>query len=351
MLAEIDAAARQPAGWAQEQLRQLHGHKARGEESIALLALGYPGANDREEWLFLRSELAVNSKYGSKWGKADHLGYLQVASFETAPADRNALMRRTGHTAEVLAGQQVLIFGLGSLGSSIALLLAKAGIERLHLVDSAHLRPANAVRHAAGLEHTGSLKVEAMRAVIASHAPDCQVTTAGATSDPQQLAEWIRSASVVVDATANSEFSLLLNELSLHVGRPAIYTATYRRAALGRIRVVRPGQDACLVCYESGYAPRAEYPTIPPADEGSFPELGCAVPAVEASAVDIESTANWTARSTIALLGDTLRGNHCLLVHAVLPDVPEALQQIGIHWGQWPPIPGCAACRSEEPSP
>lgn len=344
MLNEIDDAARQPAGWAREQLVGLYGRAVRDMTTPAIITLGYLGYEGQEVWLFLQAKLVGPPGAPGKWTKPSYLNRAPVASYETAPAAPGAMMRRTGHTARLLAGRKIVIFGQGAIGSSVALLLAKAGIPRLLLVDGERLRPGNVVRHTAGVAAIGFLKTSAARQQILAHVPDCQVEEAPITWEPEPLAELIRGADVVVDATANPAFSLLLNEICLHRGRSAIYVASYRRGVVGRLRIVRAGQDACLTCHERGYSAREGYPEIPPADEGAFVEVGCGVPTVEAAAVDIEATANWAARAVLWLLQDTLPGNLCLLVNDSMPDAVPALQQVGIQWSTWSPMERCSAC-------
>jgi hypothetical protein len=88
-----------------------------------------------------------------------------------------------------------------------------------------------------------------------------------------------------------------------------------------------------------------QYPHIPPGDEGWFSESGCGVPSVEASAVDIEAIANWAARVVLwSLRANLTESNHCLVVNDVLPDVSGCLNQIGVHWHTWAPLPRCEAC-------
>jgi molybdopterin/thiamine biosynthesis adenylyltransferase len=349
MLHEIDGATGQPEGWALRLLIGLYGRRVEDMTAPAILALGYPGPGGQEVWLFLRAKLVGPPGARGKWTKAEYLDSAPVESYETAPADQVALMRRTGHIAGLLTGRRVAIFGQGALGSSIALLLAKTGVQRLLLVDYDLLRPGNVVRHSAGLGAVGLPKTAASRLTILEHAPDCQVEEAPATWEPDELARRVQGVDVVVDATANLAFSLLLNEICLGVGRPAIYAATYRRGAIGRVRIIRPGLDACLVCHEVGYADAADYPEIPRAAEGEFVEVGCGIPTVEASAIDIETTANWTARAALWLLQDKLTGNLCLVVNDVLPELAPRWQQVGVHWSAWPPLGSCLVCaRSRE---
>jgi molybdopterin/thiamine biosynthesis adenylyltransferase len=351
LLEEIDAAAGQPPGWARTQVSSLAGHRIRKQDFRLVLALGYPDATGETQWLFLHSALPAAEKGAKNWHQ--RLDQITIGSYETARVGPAALMRRTAHTSQQLADSSILIFGQGAIGSSIALLLAKAGVGSLSLVDSARLRPGNAVRHAAGLTYVGKLKTVATTLEILEHAPDCRVTRHGATWGIGQLRSWIQSTDLVVDAAANPGFSFLLNELALRAAKPVLYVAAYRRAAIGRLRVVRPGQDACLICYEGGqesYSGRLDYPRIPPVDEGEFIESGCGVPTVEASAVDTEATANVAARGCLWLLQNKLQDeNQCLVVNDILPDAGGVLRQVGLHWQHWPPLPRCSSCGKVKP--
>lgn len=61
----------------------------------------------------------------------------------------NFLLNRTGGNAD-LYGKHVIIVGLGSVGSEIALRMAKAGIGQLSLVDYDVMEPDNVHRHSLG---------------------------------------------------------------------------------------------------------------------------------------------------------------------------------------------------------
>lgn len=343
MLAEIDLQAGTASGWAARQLRGLIGERIRGKGAYLIFAVGYPDHEGAEQWLFLRAFLKPSK--GNKRRLWQDIGAVNVAAYETAPAGPDALARRTVHTARLLAGRSVLVFGAGAVGSSIAMLLAKAGVSSLTIVDSDRLRPGNVVRHAAGLPFVGMPKSLAVQAVVRQHAPGCTVHLAEETWEPVALGRLVGRSDVVVDATANEAFSLLLNEVCQREERPAIYVTTYRRASVGRVRVVRPRQDACPVCYLDGYAEMPDYPLVPLGDEGAFVEGGCGDPTVEASAVDVEAIANIAARSTLRLLQDRHRPEgECLLVNDPLEEGHPLLSRLGTHWNRREPIPGCGAC-------
>lgn len=349
MLGEIDAAAGMPPGAALRELKSLFGERIRGRDALTVLALGYSQDGTTYEWLFLRTVLPASRKNHKRWGSL--LGDLAVESYETASASRESLMRRTGHTARCLEGKRVCIFGQGAIGSSVSLLLSKTGVPALHLVDGDRLRPGNTVRHAAGLSFVGALKGPATRLEALSHAPDCQITTDFATWDARKISDWVSQTDVVVDATASPNFSLLLNEICVRQRKPAVYAASYRRAAVGRVQAVRPGEDACLVCHAaySRDAEEYEYTVIPPGEEGEFVEGGCGLPTVEASAIDVEATANMTARMVLKLLQEQLGiENECFVVNEALPDASGLLSRPGLHWASWSPLKECETCQAAQ---
>ena len=348
MLAEIDRAAQQQPGWAHAECRRLIGGDSGGKRPV-FLALGYtdrltPGT---ESWLFLEAHPEAPSK-AIRWREPETVHRASIRSSETVSVDPEALMRRTGPLAKAVAGRSVIVFGVGALGGSVALLLARSGVERLVLVDSDGLRPGNTVRHVGDLAHVGKPKTEAVWWEVLTHVPEVTVERYDSTWDPGVLRWHVSRADVVVDATAEQPFNLLLNEVCVRAGRPLVQAETMRRAAIGRVRVVRPGRDACLLCY-SAHARTSAYPVIPPGDEGEFFEAGCGVPTVEAPAVDVEATANWAARVVLWLLRDTLGPrNHLLVVNDEVPDLSGDSAIVGVHWDVFAPVPGCDACGASQ---
>jgi len=347
VLNDIDNAAGMHSGWALQHLRALFGDRIRGKDRQLVIALGYP-AEIRQDWLFLKAQLPASKKNDPRWSR--RTPDIRVGSFTAASIGRAALMRRTGHTAQALRGKTVCIFGVGAIGSSVALLLGKAGVEKLRLVDHDMLRPGNAVRHVASLRYVGLLKVEAVLAEAVGHFPDAKIELEYASWDLKVLGNWIATADIVVDATASPAFSFLLNELCIRRRRPAIYAATYRRATIGRVEIVRPGTDACLVCRAAHHAQSPQYTHIPPGEDGAFIEDGCGVPTVEASAVDIEASANVAARAVLHVLsGKQTASNECLIVNESLAGAGGMLSNPGHNWQSWNPVPECETCAEAQP--
>ncbi len=342
VLRDIDEKSGSALGFACSKLRSLAGSKPR-REFRTFLALGYPSASGREEWLFLDVILPAKRRRSDRW--ENHLQTIRVRALETAPAKPYDLVRRTAHSEALLSGKHALIFGLGAIGSSVALLLAKAGIGNITCVDAQQLRPGNCIRHMAGLRLCGLDKGSAVAAVVGQHAPYCNVKACPETWHPDELADLIAGADVVVDATANHPFGLFLNELCVQGKVAMVGVATYRRASVGRVRVVRPGQSGCMVCY-LGHSDDPEYPLIPPGEEGEFVEAGCGDPTVEASAIDVEFVSNVAVQAIRKMLTGSLPkgSDECLVVITPLDEAVHPLNSEGIYWFRRDRIEGCGSC-------
>lgn len=245
-----------------------------------------------------------------------------------------------------------MIFGVGALGSVLAVWFAKAGVPALTVVDGDRLRPGNLVRHAAGLFSVGHLKTAATALAVSEHVPDCVVEPRLATWNGDSLRGIINDATVVVDTAAVPSFSLLLNEICVALGKPLITAAAFRRAQIGRVRIIRPRRDACVMCYEAGYVSNDDtYPVIPSGDLGTFFETGCGVPTVEATAIDADAITNVAARAVLRVLrarstGDAAADapNHTVGVNEAISDEAMPFSKEGVRWTRWAPRTDCVVC-------
>lgn len=330
------------AGWARDACIRAIGHKA----SRLPIAIAYPDNQGVERWLFLWAELAK----GNQKKKISSLNLSQIAvySFQTAPAKKEELLRRSAYLSQRLNSRRVVIFGVGALGGSVALLLAKAGMGEIRLVDYDRLMPGNVMRHVCGLQAVGLKKTKAVEQQIHQHNPDCDVHGYDSTWKVDELQKLIEGCDIVIDTTANYQFSLYLNEVCIALDQPVIFSAAYRRAAVGRIMVRGTSDDPCLACYvDMGqFWNEDQYPIIPPDPEAIFIEDGCGEVTEEAVALDVEAVANLTARIAIKTIQKQLPNqNLAILVNEPLAGTSGILAQPGTHWRSNKPLAECAICR------
>jgi hypothetical protein len=119
--------------------------------------------------------------------------------------------RRRPESHDALKGKKVGLIGCGSLGSKIAVSLARAGVGAIHLVDDDILMPGNLERHALDWRTVGQHKSAALKARINEIEPVCIVTTQQVGLGKQEAAGTIASlldrlgnCDLIIDATASA---------------------------------------------------------------------------------------------------------------------------------------------------
>lgn len=178
---------------------------------------------------------------------------------------------RLSDETQKFANSRVGIVGLGSVGSKIAISLARSGVRRFLLVDDDYLDTGNMVRHELSWSYVGSHKVEAVRDMLTLVAAGVQVDVnnsrmAGQES-PMAASVVLRDLSkcdLLIDATANPEVFLLLAALAKRNGTPLCWGEIFAGGFGGMIARARPGRDPNpLATRDAYYAHLATLPDAP----------------------------------------------------------------------------------------
>lgn len=347
----IDTDLGMERGWACKACIHVFGHKL--THNGFPTALGYTDNQSQERWLFLWAQLLPTTTSGKKrqkvrWSNPQSMLQIRMKSFQTGPARKRDLLRRSAYLSRHLGERKAAVFGVGALGGSVAVLLAKAGIGEIRLIDDDILIPGNVIRHVCGLGRVGFDKTKAVEHKVHMHNPDCHVACCVSTWNQETLRGYIEGCDVVIDATANHNFSLYLNQVCIDRTKPTVFATAYRRAAVGRIVVRRNSNDPCLACYvdPAQFWAEEEYPIIPPDPEGTFIEDGCGAVTEEAVALDVEAVANLATRVAIgSMQGQLGSRNLAILVNEPLTDTTDILSQEGLHWKANKPLANCLVCR------
>jgi molybdopterin/thiamine biosynthesis adenylyltransferase len=246
-------------------------------------------------------------------------GDVRGRALEFAPNDTATLRLRSGEDAAALTDHAVLLFGAGSVGSQLALLLAESGLGAMTVVDGERLRPGNVVRHAAPAQLVGMPKVEAVASVVAEHAPWTQVRQEyDSPWSPSRLRELISGHEVVVDATGNAGFSEQISVLAALEGVILVRAALYRRGYVARVQ--RQGPDDVPIIERDN---QEKYPAIPIGPEDELrTEPGCSSAVNLASPRAVASCARLAADVVVdALMAHTLP-DEITDVHGPLEEAP-----------------------------
>ena len=126
-----------------------------------------------------------------------------------------ALKNRHGEILQKkFACTSVAICGLGGLGSNIAIMLARTGIGKLHLLDFDRVDISNLNRQQYFVEQIGLYKTLALSQVIQKIAPYCEIQTDTVKLDEKNIQELLKQESIICEAFDNPEAkAMLVNEV------------------------------------------------------------------------------------------------------------------------------------------
>jgi molybdopterin/thiamine biosynthesis adenylyltransferase len=169
---------------------------------------------------------------------------------------RQVLFAGIGEAGQQLLRQgRVAIVGVGATGAATAGLLARAGVGHLTLIDRDFVEPSNLQRQMLFDEEDARAalpKAEAARRHLERINAGVHVTAHIADLVPQNAAELLTAAHIVLDCTDNFETRYLINDLCMRDGRPWIYTAAVGAyAATMNILprgIAQAEPTACLAC-------------------------------------------------------------------------------------------------------
>ena len=175
---------------------------------------------------------------------------LQKVDYQLIPSKEDLYSRNKGILEiGILERKHVLVIGLGSFGSQIAIELAKAGVGELSLVDFDRVELHNLARHTCFIKDLGRLKTDAIEEAILGKNPYAIVHKypMDICNSPNKLDEMVQSADLVICATDNNRSRFVLSQSLFDNQKCCVFGRAFTRAEGGDVFIYRPGQ-ACYSC-------------------------------------------------------------------------------------------------------
>jgi sulfur-carrier protein adenylyltransferase/sulfurtransferase len=149
-----------------------------------------------------------------------------------------------------LSGKSVGIVGLGSVGSKIALSLARTGIGKFYLVDEDVFLPDNICRHSLDWRNVGEHKVHAVADVLSCISAVAQVDARTLNLGGQEsslaldsVLKRLSQCDLIIDATANARVFNLLASVAKNYSKPLVWGEVFAGGIGGIVARSRPGLD------------------------------------------------------------------------------------------------------------
>ena len=147
-----------------------------------------------------------------------------------------------------LESKKVGILGAGSLGSKIAVTLARSGVRSFLLVDDDILKPGNLVRHELDTRALGAHKVDGLEERVKAIAPKAEVTVRRVLLGSQEssattssVLEDLASCDLIIEVTADPQAFNLAASAARNANRPILWSEVFASGVGGFVGRVRPG--------------------------------------------------------------------------------------------------------------
>lgn len=175
----------------------------------------------------------------------DHKGVRDSVEYRTLPIEDQG--RRLPEAYDALLDKTVGIVGAGSLGSKVAVMLARTGFGRFVLIDDDVFLPGNLVRNELGLAAIGVHKVDALAARLTAVRGKVDVTKRRVPLGGQEssgttdsVISDLAGCDVIVDATADPHAFNFCAAVALRNRRPLVWGEVFAGGIGGLVARVRP---------------------------------------------------------------------------------------------------------------
>ena len=186
------------------------------------------------------------------WGQLQPSGdkNWEKADVFLIPSEENLFSRSKGILeVGILKRKRVMIVGLGSFGSQIAIELAKAGVGSFALMDFDRVELHNLSRHTATVHDLGRLKTNVIEEAILGKNPYAKVDKypVNINENLPLLYDEVGKADLIICATDNNSSRFNLSKALVEKRKPGIFGRAITRAEGGDVFRYRPG-GPCYCC-------------------------------------------------------------------------------------------------------
>ena len=175
---------------------------------------------------------------------------------------QNIFSRNTGILeSDTMMDKCAFILGCGSVGSLVALELARAGVGKFVLIDNDVLEYHNLCRHQCSIEDIGEYKTDAVKRRILNINPEAEVLSfvGLVESAPKEIfdSHCKKCKTIFVGGADNRQADVYGNSLGVIYGVPFISIGLWERAFAGEIFYWLPGQN--MPCYKCALGDGGEF--------------------------------------------------------------------------------------------
>lgn len=177
----------------------------------------------------------------------------EVTSIECLSSERcdmEYLFRRIG-VKNRLKNKNLLMIGVGSLGSYVISELPKIGIKNMTIVDSDEMFMENIMRHSLGARSVNYSKVVSMKFELESEYPEVKIDIKKNEFDIKRINEYnLDEYDLIIIATGGTDYMMKLNKYfkEVKIGTPVLFTWIESRGIGVHCLAVNYDRKGCFNC-------------------------------------------------------------------------------------------------------
>lgn len=215
-----------------------------------------------------------------------------------------------------LREKTVAVFGLGCLGASSVLELARGGLRCIRLVDFDIVDPATVVRWPIGFAAAGHKKAMVLQGFVQQNYPytECEPfdfkvgavrkVDSDQLPDQEQVDKIVEGADLIYDSSSELGIQDFLTDYAWHREIPYVGLSGTLGGWGGKVFRVRPRSGTgCWFCYriacDEGTIPE---PSLAPDEQGTVQPIGCADPTFTGASFDMLQVALMGVRMAVSTL-------------------------------------------------
>jgi molybdopterin/thiamine biosynthesis adenylyltransferase len=154
--------------------------------------------------------------------------------------------------SSMMKSKSAIVSGCGSVGSYVALELARSGVGAFLLVDNDTISYSNVCRHQCNIADVGDYKTNAVARRIRLINPEAKIICQNDIIEnvlPEVFQEVCSPESIIIGCADNRQGDLFANKIAAHYQIPLVSIGFWERAFAGEIFYWVP-QDKDLACYQ-----------------------------------------------------------------------------------------------------
>lgn len=270
------------------------------------------------------------------------------AQLTLIPSAENLFSRSKGILeVGILQHKRVLIIGLGSFGSQIAIELAKAGVGNIALMDFDRVELHNLSRHTATVRDLGRLKTNVIEESILGKNPyaDVEKYPVNINEDLPLLYKEVGKADLVICATDNNTSRFNISKALVEKEKVGIFGRAITRAEGGDVFRYRPGGPCYCCMVGDGNLQEEEITDVASARRDG--RIAAYVSAEDADAMvqvglssDIEPICNMMVKIALVELSRGEESGIACLEKELVFDYYMWANRRERHFANWKPLPG-----------